>query len=294
MIGEIPISRQEMEDMAAGIRGCIQRQGLPRATEILDSQYPHTYLVFLTAFGAYNTARDYWGALGEEIGAVREHLFNHHWHQRYLEKIKQLGLRYFAEAESATPYVTTIRYHGGIPVYSLADYFRHFVLPAVDRPELAELSARQALEVLMRTAYNVDSPVINFLENSGVLGEAFFEACRQLARHYRLHGEVLSTVNLNLPERVVRAFENFVQEDLLPAEGEAKLRLRKPVLLLRQIPPRLPICMCACRSKNFHCVLPKVAWNGALAGQGWGKNSGAPVKSGCAVSTWWWKRLTCR
>lgn len=231
MIGEIPISRQEMEDMAAGIRGCIQRQGLPRATEILDSQYPHTYLVFLTAFGAYNTARDYWGALGEEIGAVREHLFNHHWHQRYLEKIKQLGLRYFAEAESATPYVTTIRYHGGIPVYSLADYFRHFVLPAVDRPELAELSARQALEVLMRTAYNVDSPVINFLENSGVLGEAFFEACRQLARHYRLHGEVLSTVNLNLPERVVRAFENFVQEDLLPAEGEAKLRLRKPVLL---------------------------------------------------------------
>lgn len=236
MIGEIPISRPEMEDMAAGVRGCIQRQGLPRATEILDAQYPYTYLVFLTAFGAYNTARDYWGALGEEIGAAREHLFNHRWHQRYLEKVKRWGLHYFEETESATRYVTTIRYHGGIPVYSLADYFRHFVLPAVERPELAEVSAQQALAVLLRTAYNVDSPVINFLENSGTLGEAFFEACRQLARHYRQQGEVLPAVNLDLPERVVRAFENFVQDELLPAEGEAKLRLRKPVLLFTADP----------------------------------------------------------
>jgi len=236
MIGEIPILRQEMEDMAAGVRGCIQRQGLPRATEILDAQYPYTYLVFLTAFGAYNTARDYWGALGEEIGAAREHLFNHHWHQRYLEKVKRRGLRYFEETESATRYVTTIRYHGGIPVYSLADYFRHFVMPSVERPELAEVSAQQALTVLLRTAHNVDSPVINFLENSGGLGEAFFEACRQLARHYHQQDEVLPAVNLDLPERVVRAFENFVQDELLPAEGEAKLRLRKPVLLFTADP----------------------------------------------------------
>jgi hypothetical protein len=231
MVGEIPISRSEMEDIASGVRGCIQRQGLSHATEILDSQFPYTYLVFLTAFGAFNIARDYWGALGEEIGTAREHLFNHRWHHRYLEKIKKLGMRYFAEEDSSTPYVTTIRYHGGIPVYSLADYFRRFVLPAVDRPELTEVSARQALDVLIRTAYNVDSPVINFLENSGALGESFFEACCELARHYRQYGEVLHAGNLDLPERVVQAFEAFIQEELLPAEGELKLRLRKPVLL---------------------------------------------------------------
>jgi len=236
MIGEIPISRREMEDMAAGVQGCIQRNGLPRASEILDSQYPYTFLVFLTAFGAYNTQVDYWSALGEEIGSAREHLFNHHWHQRYLDKIKNLGLRHFAGVDPARPYVTTIRFHGGIPVYSLPDFFRHFVMPSVERPELSEVSARQALYVLLRTAYNVDAPVINFLENSGELGEAFFEACRQLARHYRQHGEILPAVNLDLPERVVRAFENFVQEELLPAEGEATLRLRKPVLLFTADP----------------------------------------------------------
>lgn len=222
--------------MAAGVRECIQRHGLPQASEILYSQYPCTFLVFLTAFGAYNTQVDYWGALGEEIGTTRDHLFNHHWHQRYLDKIEKLGLRHFAGVDPARPYVTTIRYHGGIPVYSLPDFFRHFVLPSVERPELAEVSAQQALEALMRTAYNVDSPVINFLENSGELGEAFFEACRQLARHYRQHGEVLPAAGLELPERVVRAFENFVQDELLPAEGEAKLRLRKPVLLFTADP----------------------------------------------------------
>lgn len=231
MIGEIPISRREMEDMAAGVRGCIQRNGLPRASEILDSQYPYTFLVFLTAFGAYNTQVDYWGALGEEIGSAREHLFNHHWHQRYLDKIKKLGLRHFAGVDPARPYVTTIRFHGGIPVYSLPDFFRHFVMTSVERPELAEVSTRQVLDVLLRTAYNVDSPVINFLENSGSLGEEFFDACRNLARHYKQHQEILSASASDLPERVVQAFEDFVQEEYGQTEGERKIRLRKPALL---------------------------------------------------------------
>lgn len=231
MIGEIPISRQEMEDMAAGVRGCIQRNGLPRASEILDSQYQYTFLVFLTAFGAFNTEVDYWGALGEEIGTTRDHLFNHHWHQRYLDKIKKLGLRHFGGVDPARPYVTTIRYHGGIPVYSLPDFFRHFVMTSVERPELAEVSTRQALDALLRTAYNVDSPVINFLENSGSLGEEFFDACRNLARHFKKHQEIISASQLDLPERVVQAFEDFVQEEYGQTEGERKIHLRKPALL---------------------------------------------------------------
>lgn len=231
MIGEIPISRREMEDIAAGVRGCIQQNGLSQASEILDSQYPFTFLVFLTAFGAYNTQLDYWGALGEEIGSAREHLFNRHWHQRYLDKIKELGLRHFADVDPARPYVTTIRYHGGIPVYSLPDFFRHFVMTSVERPELAEVSTRQALDVLLQTAYNVDSPVINFLKNSGSLGEEFFDACRDLARHYKQHQEILSASQTELPERVVQAFEDFVHEEYGQTEGGRKIRLRKPALL---------------------------------------------------------------
>lgn len=230
MIGEIPISRQDMDDMAAGVRECIQRNGLPRASEMLDSQNPFTFLVFLTAFGAYNTQVDYWGALGAEIGATRERLFNHHWHQRYLAKIKKLGLRHFEGVDPARPYVTTIRFHGGIPVYSLPDFFRHFVMPSVERPELAEASTRQALDVLLKTAYNVDSPVVNFLENSGSLGEQFFEACRKLARHYKQHQEILSADQLDLPERVVQVFEDFIQDEYGQTDGERKIRLRKPVL----------------------------------------------------------------
>lgn len=231
MIGEIPISRWEMEDLAARVRGCIQRNGLPQASDILDSRYPHTFLVFLTAFGSYNTQGDYWGALGEEVGSARDHLFNHRWHQRYLDKIKKLGLRHFAGKDPARPYVTTIRFHGGIPVYSLPDFFRHFVMTSVERPELAEVSTRQALDVLLRTAYNVDSPVINFLENSGSLGEEFFDACRSLARHYKQHQEILPFDQLDLPERVVQAFEDFVQEEYGQTEGERKTHLRKPAFL---------------------------------------------------------------
>ncbi len=231
MIGEVPLSRQEMEDIASGVRSCIKRQGLPQASEILDTNYPYCFLTFLTAFGAYNTLRDYWGALGEEIGVTREHLFNHGWHRRYLEKVKKLGLRHFVGEDPARPYVTTIRYHGGIPVYSLPDYFRYFLMPSIERPELSEVTARQALDVLLKTSYHVDSPVINFLENSGALGEEFFESCRTMARHYRKQQEVLTASELDLPERVVQAFEAFMTEELAEADRGRKLRLRKPVLL---------------------------------------------------------------
>lgn len=231
MIGEIQISRQEMEDMATGVRGCIQRNGLSRASELLDSQYPYTFIVFLTAFGAYNTQFDYWGALGEEIGSAREHLFNHRWHQRYLEKVKKLGLRHFSGVDPARPYVTTIRYHGGIPSYSLPDYFRHFVMTSVERPELAESSTRRVLDVLLRTAHNVDSPVINFLENSGSLGEEFFNACRKLAQHYKQYQEILSADQLDLPERVVQAFEDFVHEEYGQTDSERRIHLHRPALM---------------------------------------------------------------
>lgn len=236
MIGEIPISYAEMEDMASGIRACIQRWGLAQATEILDRQYPFTFLVFLTAFGAYNTERGYWVALGEEMGVPREYLSNHQWHKRYIEKVKKLGLRYFDEEETSTQYVTTIRYHGGIPVYSLGDFFRHFVMPSIEHPDLTGLPAKKALEVLLRNAQHVDAPVIHFLKNSGELGIEFFETCCRMARYFRKHGEIPQPQNINLPERVVRAFENFVEEELQSSEDRAKLRLQKPVLLFTPDP----------------------------------------------------------
>ncbi len=148
-----------------------------------------------------------------------------------VHKVKTLGLRTFDFEDVNNPYVTTIRFHGGIPVYSLPDYFRFIVLPSVDRPELNDVPSSLALQTILDTVFHVDAPVRNFLENSGEFGVEFFESSRQLARHYRQQDSILSADEVDLPEHIIEAFETFVQDVLTPAERGLKIRFRKPVLL---------------------------------------------------------------
>jgi hypothetical protein len=230
MIGEIGLTRPEMEDITTGVRASIKKIGLPRTTQLLFNDYPYTFLSLLTFFSAYNTEYDYWGALAEEIGTERNYLFNRNWHRTYRDKVKALRLRIFDDQDFHKPYVTTIRFHGGIPIYSLGDYFRFIVLPSVDRPELNEVQSDQALQALLQTVAHVDAPVRNFLENSGDLGIEFFEASRKAARHYRQYGVLLSAEEVDLPEHIIESFELFVQEELVSKEKELRTRLRSPVL----------------------------------------------------------------
>ena len=228
MLGVIELKREELDDIVAGVRGTIARLGLPQATEILKKRRPHVFLSLLTSFAAYNDTRDYWGELALAVGVShRNRLFASDWHSFYLEQVQALGLRSFKEDNPTHPYITTIRFHAGIPVYSLPDLFNRLVLPSVRRGELNDLNAQQALAVLLDNPYNIDAPVINFLRNSGRLGEDFFESCRKLARHYERTGELLEAEDLELPERVVQVFEDLVQAD----GRKTSRRFRKPTPL---------------------------------------------------------------
>jgi hypothetical protein len=204
IIGEIPLTRSDIEDMATGFRSCIERSGIAEATRQLTGKYPHVFLAFLAGFAAHNTEQSYWIALGNHLGIDHTKLFNHRWHHTFQEEVKRRGLQYFNYLDAATPYVTTVRFHGGIPAYSLPDFFERLVLPTVKRPALNEAPTRDAMAAVLRTAYFVDSPVINFLENSDRLGLEFFDSCRRMTRHYmETRGELLSAEELGLPEYVV-------------------------------------------------------------------------------------------
>lgn len=228
ILGEIPLTRTDIEDIAEGVRACIRRSGMSEATQLLTRRYPHLFLAFLAGYAAHNTEQSYWIALGERLGVNHNHLFNYRWHYAFQNEVKQRGLPYFDSDDSANPFVTTIRFHGGIPAYSLPDFFERLLLPTVKRSSLSEVPTKQAMTAVLQTAYFVDSPVINFLENSGSLGQAFFDSCRKLARHYiETHGGLLDAASLNLPEYVVEAFADFMERS--EEEGQ-NLRLRKPAL----------------------------------------------------------------
>jgi hypothetical protein len=226
IIGEIPLTRAEIEDIAAGVRSSIQRNGIAGATRIITGQYPHVFLAFLAGFAAHNTEQSYWIALGSHLEIDHTKLFNHRWHHTFQDEVKRRGLQYFDYLDAATPYVTTVRFHGGIPAYSLPDFFERLLLPTVKRAGLNEVPTRDAMARVLRTAYFVDSPVINFLEYSGQLGLDLFDACRRMARHYiQNKGDLLPAEELNLPEYVVEAFAAFMERT-----EEQKEHIRKPVI----------------------------------------------------------------
>lgn len=228
ILAEIPLTRSDIEDICAGVHASINRIGIAEATRFVTKRYPHTFLVMMAGFAAHNTAQGYWAALGAAMGVSQYELFNRGWHTTFKQEMKLRGLPYFDYEEAGNPYVTTIRFHGGIPAYSLPDFFERLLLPTVKRAALNEIPTKQALTAVLKTAYFVDSPVINFLENSGVLGEKFFDACRKMARHYlQAHGDLLPAAELGLPEYVVEAFGDFMERG---ADDDPSSQLRKPLL----------------------------------------------------------------
>ena len=208
-LGEIPLSERDMLEMATSVRDLIQTKGLASATDAMVHQYPLTLITLMSSFAAYNLQHNYWQAFADLIGTDKN-LHTYQWHRQYVQLAKARDLKVFDFEEKANPYVDTIRFQGGIPAHSLPDYFERIVDPAVRREGLRELQPADQLKHLVEHAYFVDSPVINFLENSGQLGLEFFvESCKLLKHAYKNHGEILPASQVELPAYVHTAFENW-------------------------------------------------------------------------------------
>ena len=229
LIGEIPLRRRDVEELADLISAYFAeitlQESMPQATERLRNRYPHAFTVFLTAFATFNDQLNYWHTLSERLNVPDSHINNYRWRHIAYEFIKSKGLPVLSEKQASDKYVATLRFHGGIPIYSLPDFFTHILLPSVQRSEYVGVSSAHALKLILEKIYNVDSPVINFLKYSGELGEAFFESCRNMASRYIKDQELVPAEELELPEYLVEAFYSFME-----ASQEQAFHLRRPFL----------------------------------------------------------------
>lgn len=214
IIGEIPLSESDLDELAEDVRHFLNAfSKFNRATEDLTHIYPYAFLTLLAHFAAHNDEAGYWEALQQKIGAPQD-LHITRWHQRFVTLAQQHGLKTFTDAEAANYYVATIRFHGGIPAYSLPDLFDRMVRPAVEEKKLREIPPKDALAYLLERVHFVDRPVLDFLSNSGEMGLAWFEACCKLVKHARQnHGEVLPiSLVPELPYYIHAFFEQYNEE----------------------------------------------------------------------------------
>lgn len=224
LLGEIPLTTAEVHEIGSLLKQ-VGRSRLLRPT------WPHTLAVYMAAVAVRNDERSYWNVLTDGLGLSNTVNIHSRLGTSFLNILDSWKLSTFANVGGYT-YVTPIRLHGGIPAYSLPDFFEDVVLPAIEKPEYVGVEITELIQlVLVRTVvhYFVDSPVRYFLNHGGEPAVDFFQRCLDMARRWNSQTIPPTAQELGLPRYVVQAFADFMQGQARTTQGK---RLRPPKLQL--------------------------------------------------------------
>lgn len=244
LLGEIPLEQTEHAALEEEICALIEKHGLGEATKRLKTEYPASFVTYLAFKAAFNDERGFWNKVAQAMGLeTPSPLFahQHHWGQTFLEIIEQHpNLRCF-RGVSSYEYFTPIRLHGGIPAFSLPDFFRHILLPSVEKAPYDGMEDSEALKELLNrytAQLFVDDVVRYFFQYGGEQAQRFFTKCRQMARLVFSGQPLPAAAELGLRPYVVLAFERFKEE-----QSEPTLRRRRPRLYFEPYVPTFRILL---------------------------------------------------
>ena len=225
-ISEVPILREEYTQLSADLRLIQTGLGLSKTTRLLRNKWPHILVTYLSITAAYNENRGYWQAVVDNLDITStQSIFsgNNHWGKLYLELLDKFNLDDFSDADLGFPYVMPIRLQGGIPRYSLPDFFEHIILPTVEKHVLACLDDESAFERVQQESsakYSADKVIKLYMKNGGSAAEDFFSRCRKMAR-IAASGEPLPAPSqLELRPFVVQLFEDFLANRIEKKSGQ--------------------------------------------------------------------------
>jgi hypothetical protein len=141
---------------------------------------PYAVSYFLVLHGMFHyRGGDFWqGALNLDT--------NHRviWSQMFLEVLRQNGMPRFerlVESESALRYITPILMHGGIPRYSLPDFFREFLTKYMRTARRSNIPLMQYKNDWLEQPPAIDKPVVRFLGYGGSFASEWVEQTIQMA-----------------------------------------------------------------------------------------------------------------
>ncbi len=236
LLGEIPLTQTEHTDLEKDLAAFVCRFGLTEATRRLRAEYPASFAVYLAFKAAFNDERGFWDKVASAMRVPPAfHQGNHHWGKTFLKIIRQHpNLRQF-ENVPGRRFITPIRLHGGIPAYSLPDFFRFILLPSVEKAPYDGMGDEQALEELLEhytTALFVDSVVRYFFRYGDVPAKRLFARARRMARLALENKPLPAPSELGLRPYLVLNFENYLHNP-----PEAGKRRRRPRLYLEPYRP---------------------------------------------------------
>jgi hypothetical protein len=79
LLGEIPITYIELENLSNLIHDLVKRSGQAKATRTLTVNYCRIFITFLAAVAALNVSRDYWRVVSEATGIPIQRISQLQW-----------------------------------------------------------------------------------------------------------------------------------------------------------------------------------------------------------------------
>ncbi|HAF62790.1 MAG TPA: hypothetical protein DCK95_10770 [Anaerolineaceae bacterium] len=223
LLGEIPLDETEIQSIGDLVKTLIKTQGLNKATRVLKTEYKLTFVTLMAEFASINTEKGFWDAFSQSIGVQnKQQLYNHDWHKSFISIIGKLGLEKF-DYPGTDIYVTSIRIHGGIPAYSLPDYFEYMLLPSTEKIYWRDLPVEEFIQkaISEEFRYYGDRTVINFFQFSDSIGVDYLKASQQMVKGIKEKGFFEPIPEMSLPAYVVDAYEEFLHRKMEERPGES-------------------------------------------------------------------------
>jgi len=230
-IGELSIKKEDYEEIKEALGDAVALYGLTKSTNYFKQKWPLAFVACLSFTAAYNKDRGYWKRLKKDLGIpdnTNLHTEGAHWGKKFLEIISSFQLEEFTNLGSGYEYVTPIRLHGGIPRYSLPDFFEFILLPSIEKSKYVTLNDSKALDELVErstTDIFVDNVVKLYFKYGGQHAQDFFSKCRIMAQIVEDGEPLPSPDKLGLRPYIVSLFEDFLHKH---KTRKSKKRLPSP------------------------------------------------------------------
>jgi len=232
LLGELDLSETLKDYLGRQFGKCLSELGFSEATKLIENRYPNCLAAFLVAQGLYDyESGNYWSGVAEALNFQLSSEERRQWGQFFELFLRQKALPSL-RSERANRYVSPILTHGGIPHYSLTNFFTRFLASA---SESADLETEELIEdwLLSSGSTGANKPVARFLEYGGKLAANFVARCLSMAEYYEEHERVPAAQEVGLPERVIEAYRNWAaSHQKIQVRQSSKLHLQAPVLVI--------------------------------------------------------------
>ncbi len=231
LLGELNISEEWVSQFRAFVTHKYRNYEHTHVLRLLTQTYPICLAVYLVMQGVYGYwGGDYWSQVLEDNElSVSNTLFLGQFFEKFLN---QHSLPSFHNIKSFR-YVSNILVHGGIPNYSLRDFFEYVLEPAIVHSHIYDADAQDVIANWLASNHqtSIDKPIMHFLRYGRKFAIDFVTRCVRMARTYIEQESIRSAEELGLPERVTALYHQWIKERKR-SRNTTRLRLQRPAIQL--------------------------------------------------------------